>query len=137
MSRVKELIIKHKAIIFYALFGVLTTLINWVTYYLCYNTCNIPNVPSTIIAWVTAVIFAFITNKIWVFDSRSFDKKTMLRETLTFFAARVATGVLDVGIMYLTVDVLKMNSALWKLLSNITVIIINYILSKLIIFKKK
>lgn len=133
----KRKIQKHKSIIAYMFFGVLTTLINWGSYYLCYIIIHIPNVPSTIIAWILAVAFAFITNKIWVFDSKSFDGKTLIHEIWTFTAARLATGFLDVGIMFLTVDIMGWNSTVWKLISNILVIILNYILSKLIIFKKE
>ena len=132
----KDLLIKYKSFILYAVFGVFTTLINWGTYYLCYSIIHISNVPSTIIAWIAAVAFAFITNKIWVFDSKSFDGKTLLYEIWTFVAARLVTGVLDVAIMYFAVDVFAMNATIWKLISNIIVIIINYVFSKLIIFKK-
>lgn len=133
----RELLLKYKSFILYAVFGGLTTLINWGSYYLCYNIVHIPNVPSTIIAWILAVAFAFITNKIWVFDSKSFDGKTLIHEIWTFTSARLATGFLDVGIMFLTVDIMGWDSTVWKLISNILVIILNYILSKLIIFKKE
>ena len=98
---------------------------------------TIPNVPSTIIAWVFAVIFAYITNKLWVFNSKSFDVTTLKHEIPTFFAARILTGILDVIIMYVAVDVLHMNATIWKLISNILVVILNYTTSKLVIFKKK
>ena len=120
----------------YAVFGGLTTVVNMASYYLTYNILHIPNVPSTVIAWVLAVAFAFVTNKLWVFDSPSFDAQTLKHEIPTFFGARLATGVLDVVIMYLAVDVAHMNPTLWKLISNVLVIIINYAASKLIIFKK-
>ena len=137
MGKIKDLFIKYKSFIMYAVFGVCTTLVNWGTYYLCYSFFRIPNVPSTIIAWVLAVAFAYITNKLWVFDSKSFKVKRLIHEIWTFTAARLVTGALDVGIMYLTVDVIGWNATLWKLLSNIVVIIINYILSKMIVFRKK
>ena len=131
-----EYLNKYKSFIMYAIFGVLTTAVNMVTYYFCFNVIGIANVPSTIIAWVLAVAFAFITNKLWVFDSKGFDKKTLLHEMPTFFGARLATGVLDVVIMYLAVDVMHWNSTIWKLISNVLVIILNYVASKLIIFRK-
>lgn len=137
MKKIKELCIKYKEFLVYAFFGVCTTLINWGSYYLCYNIFHIPNVAATIIAWILAVIFAFITNKIWVFDSKSFKKSVVFRELLTFFVSRIATGVLDVAIMYFAVDAFAMNSTVWKLISNVLVIIINYVLSKLVIFKNK
>ena len=137
MKAIKELFIKYKSLISYAFFGVLTTLINWASYYLFYDVLGVANVPSTIIAWGLAVAFAFITNKVLVFDSKSFDRKTLIYETLTFIAARVATGLLDVLIMFVAVDVLLGNAMVWKLISNIIIIILNYILSKLMIFRKK
>ena len=133
----KSLLKKYKHIILYIVFGILTTLVNMVVYWLCYNIIGIPNVPSTVIAWVLAVAFAFITNKLWVFDSRRFDGKTFLYEILTFFAARLLTGLLDVAIMYGAVDIMGWNSTLWKLISNVIVIILNYVASKLLIFRKK
>ena len=121
----------------YAIFGGLTTVVNMVSYYLSFNVLKIPNVPSTVIAWVLAVAFAFVTNKLWVFDSPSFDAKTLKHEIPTFFGARLATGVLDVAIMYLAVDLMHWNPTVWKLISNVLVIIINYVASKLVIFRKK
>ena len=137
MAKIRELLIKYKSFIMYAIFGILTTIVNMAVYYLCFNISGIPNVPSTIIAWILAVCFAFITNKLWVFDSKSFAAKVLKHEIPTFFGARIATGLLDVGIMYLAVDVLHWNSTVWKLISNIIVILINYIASKLIIFNKQ
>lgn len=121
----------------YVVFGALTTVVNMGAYYVSYNLLHIPNVPSAAIAWILAVAFAFVTNKLWVFDSPSFDAQTLKHEIPTFFGARIATGVLDVVIMYLAVDVAHMNPTVWKLISNVLVIIINYVASKLIIFRKK
>ncbi len=133
---IKDLWTKYKSFIMYAVFGVLTTVVNMAAYFLCYNLLKIPNVPSTVIAWILAVLFAFITNKLWVFDSPSFDAQTLKHEIPTFFGARLATGILDVVIMYLAVDLAHMNPTVWKLISNVLVIIINYVASKLVIFKK-
>lgn len=133
----KQLWEKYKSLVLYAVFGVLTTLVNMGAYWLCFNAIGMPNVPATIIAWLLAVCFAFITNKLWVFDSKSFDKKTLWHEIPTFFGARIATGLLDVLIMYVAVDVLKWDSMVWKLISNVIVIVLNYIASKLVIFNKK
>lgn len=137
MKSIKELFIKYKSFISYAFFGVCTTLINMGAYHLLYNVAKIPNVPSTIIAWFLAVVFAFITNKLFVFDSKSFKMKVLLYELVSFFLSRVLTGVLDVVIMYVAVDVLVLNEMLFKFISNVIVIIINYILSRLVIFRKK
>ena len=137
VNRIKGLAIKHKRLILYAVFGILTTGINFVSYYLCYNIVRIENVPATIIAWILAVAFAFITNKLWVFDSKCFDKKTLVHEIPTFFGARLITGILDVVIMYIAVDVMLWNPMVWKLVSNIIVIVLNYAASMLIIFTKR
>lgn len=137
MAKIRELAVKYRSIILYVVFGAMTTLVNMAAYWLCYNVIGIPNVPSTIIAWVLAVSFAFVTNKLWVFDSKSWDAKTLRHEIPTFFGARLLTGLLDVGIMYVTVDVMGWNGMVWKLVSNVIVIILNYIASKLVIFKKR
>ncbi len=97
---------------------------------------NIQNVPSNIIAWATAVIFAFITNKIWVFESKIFVIKKLFNELCKFITARLITGIIDVLIMYISVDVLQAPAVIFKVISNIIVIILNYLLSKFIVFKK-
>ena len=135
--KIRELMGKYRSIILYIVFGALTTLINTAAYWICFDVLGIPNVPSTIIAWVLAVSFAFVTNKLWVFDSKSWDAGTLKHEVPTFFGARMLTGLLDVGIMYVTVDVMGWNGMVWKLVSNVIVIILNYITSKLVIFNKK
>ena len=136
MNKLKEIFLKNKALVMYVFFGICTTLVNWGAYYLCYNIIKLPNVIATIIAWALAVAFAFITNKLWVFDSHSFATEKLIYEIWTFTASRLVTGALDVAIMYLAVDIFNRNSTIWKLLSNIIVIILNYVLSKLIVFKK-
>lgn len=137
MAKIKELIAKYKELIAYGIFGVLTTVINIVVYTLCYNRLGISNVVSNIVAWILSVLFAYVTNKIWVFESRATEIKVLLYEMGTFFGCRLATGLLDLFIMYITVDGLALNSTLMKCISNVIVIITNYIFSKLVIFKRK
>lgn len=136
MEKIKKLLKKYKFIILYGIFGVLTTIINIVTYALCYDVFNISNVVSNIIAWVLSVLFAFITNKIWVFESKCFDFKIFIKELWNFIVCRLATGALDLGIMYVGVDLLKGPALILKIASNIIVIILNYVMSKLFVFKK-
>ena len=135
--KIKDLLIKYKSLISYGFFGVLTTLINLFCYKLCYSVLNIPNVYSTAIAWLFAVLFAFVTNKLWVFESKSWAASVLFPELVKFFVCRIATGALDILIMWVTVDKLNWNSMLWKFLSNVIVIILNYAASKLVIFVKK
>lgn len=119
----------------YVFFGLCTTAINVVVYHFCYQLCNFPNVASTIIAWIIAVLFAFVTNKIWVFNSRSLQYRIVICEAAKFFVCRLLTGILDVVVMYFTVDLMGWMPILWKILSNGIVIILNYIASKFYIFQ--
>ena len=137
MEKIKELWIKYRALINYGIFGVLTTIINIGAYSICYERLGISNVVSNIIAWVLAVTVAYITNKLWVFDSKSLELSVLLREVVSFFGCRLATGVIDLAIMYVAVDRMDLNSTLMKCISNVIVIITNYVASKLLIFKKK
>ena len=128
---------KYKEVFSYLVFGALTTAINVITYHLCYNIAHIVNVISVIIAWIISVAFAYITNKLFVFESHSFEKSVLIPEVLSFVGCRALTGVLDVAIMFVAVDMLNGNSLFWKIISNIIVILLNFIVSKILIFKRK
>lgn len=132
-----ELLKKHRHILFYLIFGVLTTAVNFIVYYICARLLNIDTVPSTIISWIIAVLFAYITNRKWVFESQVTTRKGILIEIGMFFLFRLATGILDTVIMYVTVDVWEFNELIMKIVSNIIVIILNYVFSKLLIFRKR
>ena len=131
------LIKKHKSFIAYGVFGVLTTIVNIVTYNICYNNLGISNTLSNIAAWILAVTFAYLTNKVWVFDSKSWKWEVLRREVPAFISCRLATGVLDIVIMFICVDIMGLHALLMKVISNVLVIILNYVFSKLVIFKKK
>lgn len=137
MKMIMNLIKKHKSFLFYGIFGVLTTVVNLAAYNLCYYQANMSNTISNIIAWILAVAFAYFTNKIWVFDSKSWAWKVLRREVPAFISCRLATGIMDLVIMFVSVDVLGWHAMLMKLVSNVLVIILNYVFSKLVIFKKK
>jgi putative flippase GtrA len=130
-----DILIRYRSIIAYGVFGVLTTAVNIVSYFVSYSVFGIPNVVSTALAWVLSVLFAFVTNKLWVFESKSLDRETVIREAIAFFACRAATGVLDIAIMFVAVDMMGWNALLWKLVSNALVIVLNFVASKLVIFK--
>lgn len=136
IQKIMELIKKYKGIILYGIFGVLTTIINIAVYALCYKKLGIANIPSDIIAWIVAVLFAFITNKLYVFDSKDMKMATFLPELIKFMAARLATLGVDVLIMYIGVDMMHGPEIIIKAGANVIVIILNYILSKLVVFKK-
>ena len=137
MNTLSALFKKYRQPILYLFFGGCTTLVYIVAYYFCYQICGIPNVPANILAWVFAVLFAFITNKIWVFESRSRTFSVLVKEGAAFFAARILTGFLDLGIMFAAVDCFHRNALIWNMISNIIVIILNYLASTWFIFKKK
>lgn len=134
---IKKLFEKYRSFIAYAVFGVLTTVVNIVTYNLCYVHAGMSNTLSNIVAWILAVTFAYLTNKVWVFDSKSWAWEVLKREVPAFVSCRLATGIMDLIIMYMSVDVMHWNAMLMKLISNVLVIVLNYIFSKLVIFKKK
>lgn len=136
-NKCREYLEKYRELLLYGIFGVLTTLINIVVYSLCYERLGISNVASNVTAWILSVLFAFVTNKIWVFDSKSTELSVLLKEAASFFGCRLATGLLDLAIMYVTVDVMAWNSMLMKCISNVIVIVVNYIASKLVIFAHK
>ena len=128
---------KYQSFIAYAVFGILTTIVNIVVYGVCYNRLGISNTVSNVFAWILAVTFAYLTNKIWVFDSKSWSWSVLKREIIAFISCRIATGVLDIVIMFVCVDILEWHALLMKIASNVLVIILNYVFSKLIIFKKR
>ena len=126
---------KYREVISYLFFGGCTTLINIVSFYLL-RLINCPLFISNLFAWIISVFFAFITNKIFVFESKDKNKNKVIFECLSFFFFRVVSLVFDMGCMYLLINVLNVNELISKIISNIFVIIINYVFSKLIIFKK-
>ena len=127
---------KYESVLLYLIFGVLTRFVNIVVYYILFNHVLLSNILSNGIAWVAAVIFAFITNKIWVFKSKTLEIEQVIKELSAFFSARLSTGLLDMAIMYVGVDLLKVNSIYSKIISGVVVVILNYIFSKLFIFRK-
>lgn len=126
----------NRETISYLIFGVLTTIVNYFTFEIC-KFMNINYVVSTIIAWVLAVAFAYVTNKLFVFESKSWEKSLVLKEASSFIACRLFSGACDLGFMVFAVELIHMNDSIAKLVSNVFVVIINYVFSKLFIFKQK
>lgn len=133
----KKLFEKYKDVIPYAFFGVCTTLVNIVVYWIAAHPMGLSVMPSTVIAWVVAVAFAYVTNRKWVFHSQAQGIKDISKEVISFFACRIATGFIDILCMYIFVDVLALNDVIIKTFANVLVIILNYVASKLVIFRKK
>lgn len=134
---IKALCIKYKELILYGIFGVGSTAINIIAFYLLDTIMACDLIFSNVLAWIFAFIFAFVTNKLWVFESKSWNGHKAFKEFIDFFIARVATLFIDTFLMWLFIEVLFMNSLLSKIVVNVVVIVINYIASKLWIFKEK
>ncbi len=133
----KKLFEKYYDIITYLVFGVLTTAVNYVVYLPCYNLLHFSATVSNIIAWVVAVAFAYLTNKPFVFKSHDWSAKTVLPELTKFVGCRVGSGLLETAIIFVTVDLLHWNGNIWKLIVSVLVVILNYVGSKLLVFRKK
>lgn len=121
-----------KELFLYVVFGTLTTLVNIVVYFLLDYVLGVNYIISNIIAWFLSVLFAYVTNRIWVFESKSPD---ILKEASLFFGGRIFSGVLDTALLYLFIDILAIADAPSKIIVEIIIVIVNYVLSKLVVFK--
>ncbi|MBQ3944579.1 MAG: GtrA family protein, partial [Alphaproteobacteria bacterium] len=109
---------KYKDIVAYLFFGVCTTVVNVLTYWFCAYVLHLNTIVATSIAWVFAVAFAYITNRLWVFRSNAKTRKEIFREICSFTACRLLTGFLDIAIMYVFVDRLNCPDVIVKIISN-------------------
>ena len=134
----KEIIKRNREIISYLIIGVLTTIVSLISYYLLTITILSPNnslelTIANIISWIISVLFAYITNRKYVFQSKD---KNILKEASKFTLSRVTTLIIDILLMFIFVSILHFNDKIIKLLVQIIIIILNYIFSKLLVFKK-
>lgn len=150
MKKIKELLKKYREIITYVIFGALTTVVNYIIYFLC-KYVGIQYEVSTVIAWLGAVAFAYITNRIFVFESKSKGVKSIFKEVTLFVAARLFSLGLELIIMYIGMDLLHagdttmafagktlpLGEFITKTVAQIVIIISNYVFSKLVIFRKE
>jgi len=139
MKIIKDLLNKYEEIIRYLFIGVLTTIVSLSTYYVLVYTIFNPNEPlelqvTNIIAWTVAVVFAYYTNRKYVFKQ---NEKNNTKEAINFYLSRLSTLIVDMLLMGLFVSLLKFNDKLIKIIVQIIITILNYILSKFIVFKKK
>lgn len=151
MNKIRKLIIKYKELIVYGIFGICTTVVNLLVFKLSNVILGDENyLISNIIAWVAAVIFAYITNKLWVFESKSWEYSVVLKEVPSFFAARVFSFLVEEVGLYIFVDLLHFNEyslsvqyfdfsgeMIAKIILAFIVVVLNYLFSKVFIFKKK
>ena len=124
---------KYKEIINYLIFGGLTTVVSIVTYALFAKVFYIDYLISNVLSWVLAVLFAYITNKIFVFESKS---KKNVKEITSFFFFRIISLVIEMIILYIFVDMLHIDDLITKIIAQVIVIVANYVFSKVFVFKK-
>ena len=135
--KLKEMMEKYKDIVPYAIFGILTTIINIVVYLFLAHILKKEIMLSTLAAWFFSVLFAYVTNRKWVFHSGILTFSNIIREAVAFFICRLATGMADILIMFVFVNIFHFNDLFIKIISNIAVIILNYVASKWIILNHK
>lgn len=136
MKKIKELYIKYKEVINYLFFGGCTFLVSIISFYLFNKVLNLNEHVANVLSWILAVSFAYITNRKYVFESKTSDKKGLLKEIGSFVSARLLTLVMEEIILVVGVNLLHIDSMIVKVLAQIIVIVSNYFLSKLFIFKK-
>lgn len=148
MQKIKDIFIKYKEIILYIIFGVLTTAVSFISYGILTKLIQMQSeiagiAVANVISWICAVLFAFVTNKLWVFESRTGGVKAVLSELWKFVAARLLTGALEwFGVPFLVYiglnqTILGVKGMLSKLTVSVAVVILNYVFSKIFVFKKK
>lgn len=136
MQRIWNLVKEHWDMVIYLVFGVLTTVVNYLVYLPLYNLAGCSAAVSNVIAWAAAVAFAYLTNKPFVFHSHDWSLGTVIPELGKFVSCRLASGAMETAIIFLTVDLLRWNGNIWKLVTSVLVVIFNYFASKLLVFRK-
>ena len=126
---------KYHEVLSYLFYGGCTTIINILTFWI-FRRMHLNLYLSNGLAWILSVLFAFVTNKLFVFESKGKDKKKTSKEALYFFISRIISLIADMGMMALFVDVMHVGDLFSKIIANVVVIIMNYVFSKFIIFKK-
>ncbi|MCI8692054.1 MAG: GtrA family protein [Lachnospiraceae bacterium] len=139
IEKIKELCIKYEEIVAYLIVGVLNTVVSWGAWFLCaYTVLDAEvvwqNVALSIISWVVGVVFGYIMNRKYVFKSK---EPEIMKEFLQFSGGRVSTWILDAVMMVLMVNIMHINEGISKIFVSVLVMIGNYLISKLFVFKKK
>lgn len=135
-QKLKALILRYYDVLTYLFFGALTTAVNYLVYLPCYNWLELSAGVSNVIAWGVAVIFAFLTNKPFVFKSHDWSARVLFPELGKFLGCRLVSGILETAFLFMTVDLLAWNGNGMKLITGILVVILNYVGSKLLVFRK-
>lgn len=134
---VKAILNRYNELISYGFWGVMTTIVNYVVFFVCLRFLSINYLISNIVSWVCSVAFAYITNKIFVFKSKDWSPVRLKIEIIPFFLGRLFSLVVETVMLYILVDGLSFSSEIMKVCTNLVVIVINYLISKFMIFKEK
>ena len=137
ISKLWALVRKHYDVLVYLIFGALTTAVNYLVYLPCYNLLHLSAALSNGIAWCFAVAFAYLTNKPFVFKSHDWSRNTVVPELIKFVGCRVGSGAAETFILFIFVDLLTFNGNIWKLITSVLVVILNYFASKFLVFNKE
>ncbi len=143
-QKIQDLYYKYEEALMYLFFGVLTTVVSFVSAGISKAGLealgfgeNIVSVGSTVFSWICAVTFAYITNKLWVFDSKVKEKKALLSEAVSFYGGRVFTLIVETVMMWIGYSLIGINYWVTKIAANVVVLILNYVISKIFVFKNK
>ena len=131
----KKMIEKNREVILYIVFGVLTTVVNYVVYFVFRRLFGVHYLLSNAVAWIVAVAFAYITNKLYVFEKR--ENRNVMREFIEFVAGRVGTGIVEMVLLFILVDFMRTNDIVAKIIIGVIVVVLNYFISKFFVFNEK
>lgn len=131
----RKLFEKYRELILYVFFGGLTTLVDWASYWLMTDVLHVPYMAAAFLAQVFSILFAYVTNRRFVFESKVRGAAAITAEMVKFFGARGVSLLLNMLVMYLGVDVLHINDKVTKVIASVLVVIANYIFSKLFVFR--
>ena len=137
IEKIKALCLKYKEVLLYLIFGGLTTVVSLVTFWLAGHPLGLNTLIANVISWICAVTFAYFTNAKWVFEAQPESRCEWLRQFVSFYAGRLATLGVEEAIIAVFATWLGFNSFWVKLAAQVVVVILNYVISKLLVFRKK
>ena len=137
INKIKSLCIQYKEILLYLIFGGLTTVVSLVTYWLCCYPLGMNVLAGNVVSWICAVTFAYFTNAKWVFESSASTGKEKLKESVSFYGGRLATLGVEELILLIFITWLGFNKMVIKVIAQVVIVVLNYVVSKLFVFRKK
>ena len=137
IERIKALCLKYKEVLLYLIFGGLTTVVSLVTFWLAGHPLGLNTLIANVVSWICAVTFAYVTNAKWVFEAKPETGGERFRQFVSFYAGRLATLGVEELILFVFVTLLHCNDMLIKVIAQVVVVVLNYVISKLLVFRKK